>query len=168
MPLGALYILITLLGLSRHPYLLSRNLSAAMAVFAVLAGTGAGRMITFGLPVLARLMGMGARFQSTGSWLTGALAFALLVLALPAARREYRVHERVELTELQSLSETLQAEMRRSDELLVLGCFNEFSNAWVQLLRRRTPGAGRVWVGLPPPVERTRVRGSRPRMCPGT
>jgi hypothetical protein len=156
LPLGALYILITLLGLSRHPYLLSRNLSAAMAVFAALAGSGAGRMIEFGLPALAPRMRMGARARATLAWAGAGLSCALLLAALPGARAEYRHHDPPELERLKPLSRILSEEMGHPGEILVLGCFNEFSNAWVKLLGRQLPEAGPVWIDLPPPVERTR------------
>ncbi len=147
------YLATTLLALSRHPYLLDRNLVAAAVVCVALAALGGvhlGRWIAHSLP---------RRAQASLAFLLVAAAAFTLLSSVPSTlvsnQREYGP----DAERLKPISRFISTEMRKHQECCVLGTFNAFSPGWVRILARRIPARRRphLRIGFPYPLKSSRT-----------
>ena len=155
------YVLITLAALSRHPYVLSRNLFAAAVVLTMLAGIGAAaiwRDLLQPRPPVARAVAVAA----------GLLATVMLTQAAAIA------HERVDDCYpgddggLREASDFLAAELARPGSCRLVGTFNELSGGWARVLAEReyrSSAPPPLRIEFPYPLERLRT-GRDPRPDP--
>lgn len=122
------YALASMVALSGHEYLLSRNLVAPAVALALAAGMGA-----HSLPRASRATVLVLLLGLIASWGT-----------LSVRQHQVSRYYPSESTRLEELSVAVARVVDSPGETMVVGTFNEFSPAWVRLLAERGGGASGI------------------------
>lgn len=150
---SGVYVGSTLMALSRHPYLLERNLLPSGLILIMLAAIGGAILLDRFATVLphsahAPLLILGC----------AAAGYALLGSEGMARERTKRVFG-WNGQRLEAVSSFIDAGMRQHPTCRVVGTFDAFSPGWVQILAKRIPLASRpqLAIGFPYPGTSSRT-----------
>ncbi len=150
---SGVYVGSTLVALSRHPYLLERNLLSSGLILIVLAAIG-------GAILLDRVATMLPHSAHAPLLILGCAAAVYGLLGSEGMARERTEREfGPDGQRLEAIPSFISAGMREHATCRVIGTFNAFSPGWVQILAKRIPLANRpqLAIGFPYPGTSSRT-----------